>query len=94
MYKFGLSVRAYNEGRKFGLPHFEDWHKTPENVMRLACIEAGKLVLQHHRGKKTAIELFRAGGLGALNIINAIPDFDANRIHELCEKYDYTLHNW
>lgn len=96
MFKFSLSVRAYNEGRKFGLPRFEDWHRTPDSVMRLACKEAAIRVLAHHRGKKTAVELFRASGMGVYNIAMLMTGegLDYDRIIELCEKYDQDLHQW
>ena len=95
MFKFSLSVRAYHEGRKYGVINVEDWHKTPDNVMSLACFEAAKAVLRHHRGKKTAIELFRASGMGIYNIALLMTGegVTIDRIRELCNSFDNRLHD-
>lgn len=94
MYKFSLSVRAYHEGRKHGLPAVDDWPRTPASVMRLACKEAAISILTNHRGKKTAVELFRASGMGIYNIAlwMAGKGMDIDRIRELCERFDNGLH--
>lgn len=95
MFKFSLSVRAYHEGRKFGLPCFEDWHRTPDNVMELACKEAAIRILAYHRGKKTAIELLRASGMGIYNIALLMTgeNVTVDRIRELCNSFDNRLHD-
>lgn len=96
MFKFSLSVRAYYEGRKYGLPAVDDWPRITERAMRSACEEAAINILANHRGKKTAVELFRASGMGVYNIVlwMAGEGIDIDRIRELCDKFDLTLHGW
>jgi len=95
MFKFSLSVRAYHEGRRYGLPCVDDWFRTPDEVMSLACRLAAEQILAHHRGKKTAIELFRASGMGVYNIALLMVDegVTVERIAELCNSFDSRLHD-
>ena len=94
MYKFSLSIRAYNMGRRYGLPRWEDWSSLPAEEMQAACIKAAENVLAYRRGKKTAVELFRAGGLGVYNIalIMCGEDFPIEKIRMVCDKVDFELH--
>lgn len=94
MYKYSISVRAYNVGRKYGLPHFEDWNRLPSEVMRAACLKAADSVLADGRGKKTAVELYRAGGLGVYQIalIMCGENVGIDYIRALCERFDKLLH--
>ncbi len=94
MFKFSLSVRTYYEGRKHGLPCVDDWFRTPDSVMALACKEAAIQVLAHHRGKKTAVELFRASGMGVYNIAlwMAGEGMTIEQIAKLCNSFDSSLH--
>ena len=90
MFKFSLSVRAYNTARKFGLPHFEDWNRLPSEAMQAACLKAADNI----RGKKTAVELYRAGGLGVYQIAQIMhsEDVSIDCIRALCERFDKMLH--
>lgn len=94
MYKFSLSVRSYNIGRKYGLPYFEDWDKLPSEIMQAACLRAADNVLANRRGKKTAIELYRAAGLGVyqIGLIMCGEGVDIDYIRKLCERFDKNLH--
>lgn len=94
MYKFSVSVRAYHTGRKFGLPSFEDWSRLPSEVMQAACLKAANSVLANQRGKKTAIELYRAAGLGVYQIavIMCGEGVDVDYIRKTCERIDKNLH--
>lgn len=94
MYKFSLSIRAYQTGRRYGLPCLEEWNTLPAGEMQTACIKAAESVLTNHRGKKTAVELFRAGGLGVYNIalIMCGEDFPIEKIRMVCDKVDSELH--
>lgn len=96
MFKYAMSVRAYHEGRKYGLPCVDDWFRTPDNVMALACKEAAIQVLAHHRGKKTAVELFRASGMGVYNIalLMTVEGMTVEQVTELCNRFDQSLHHW
>lgn len=94
MYKFSLSVRAYHMGRRYGLPNWEEWTTLPAEAMQAACIKAAENILAHRRGKKTAIELFRAGGLGVYNIalIMCGEDITLEQVRAVCDKVDSELH--
>lgn len=94
MYKFSLSVRAYHTARKYGLPHFEDWNKLPSEVMQAACLKAADGVLANKRGYKTAIELYRAAGLGVYNIalIMCGEGIGFDKIRMVCDQVDTRLH--
>lgn len=94
MYKFSLSIRAYHMGRLYGLPNWEEWTVLPAEEMQAACIKAAESVLANRRGKKTAVELFRAGGLGVYNIalIMCGEDFTIEKIRMVCDKVDSELH--
>lgn len=94
MYKFSVSVRAYHIGRKYGLPSFEDWDRLPSEVMQAACLKAADSVLANQRGKKTAIEFYRAGGLGVYQIavIMCGEGVDVDYIRKTCERVDKNLH--
>lgn len=94
MYKFSVSVRTYHTGRKYGLPSFEEWNKLPSEVMQAACLKAADSVLANHRGKKTAIELYRAAGLGVyqIGLIMCGESVDVDYIRKTCEYYDKYLH--
>lgn len=94
MYKFSVSVRAYHVGRKFGLPAFEDWDKLPSEVMQAACLKAADSVLANQRGKKTAIELYRAAGLGVyqIGVIMHAEGVGVDYIRKTCEYVDKNLH--
>lgn len=94
MYKFSLSVRAYHTSRRYGLPSFEEWNKLPSEVMQAACLKAADSVLANRRGKKTAIELYRAAGLGVyqIGLIMCGEGVDVDYIRKTCEYYDKYLH--
>lgn len=94
MYKFSLSVRAYHTSRRYGLPSFEEWNKLPSEVMQAACIKAADSVLANQRGKKTAIELYRAAGLGVyqIGLIMCGEGVDVDYIRKICERVDKNLH--
>lgn len=94
MYKFSLSVRAYHTGRLYGLPCWEDWNALPAEEMQAACIKAAESVLAHRRGKKTAIELYRAGGLGVYNIalIMCAEGITLEQVRMVCNQIDTRLH--
>lgn len=94
MYKFSLSVRAYHTGRKYGVPCFEEWSRLPSETMQAACLKAADSILARRRGKKTAIELYRAGGLGVyqISLIMCGEDVDVDYIRKLCERFDKMLH--
>ena len=94
MYKFSLSVRAYHTGRKYGLPSFEEWDRLPPEVMQAACLKAADSVLANRRGKKTAIELYRAAGLGIyqIGLIMCGEGVDVDSIRRTCERFDKNLH--
>lgn len=92
MFKFSLSVRAYHIARCFSFPHWETWASIPADTMRRACLYAGERTLANHRGIKTAIELFRASGLGVYQIHQYIPTRDIEWVRNQCERYDGSLH--
>jgi hypothetical protein len=94
MYKFSLSIRAYHMGRRYGLPDWEEWTALPAEDMQAACIKAAESVLANRRGKKTAIELYRAGGLGVYNIalIMCGEDITVEKIRMVCDRVDQQLH--
>lgn len=94
MYKFSLSVRAYHTGRKYGLPCFEDWNRLPSEVIQAACLKAADSVLANRRGKKTAIELYRAAGLGVyqIGLIMCGEGIDVDYIRKICGRVDKNLH--
>lgn len=91
MYKFSLSVRAYHTARRYGLPRWELWNELPAETMRAACLEAAHAVLAHGRGKKTAAELYRAGGLGVYEIAR-ITGLDLDIVRRDCGRFDQRLH--
>lgn len=95
MYKFSLSVRAYHTGRRYGLPCWEEWATLPAEDMQAACIKAAESVLANRRGKKTAIELFRAGGLGVYNIalIMCGEGVTLKQVRMVCNRIDSELHD-
>lgn len=94
MYKYSLSVRAYHTGRKYGLPSFEEWDKLPSEVMQAACLKAADSVLANRRGKRTAIELYRAAGLGVyqIDLIMCGEGVDVDYIRKICGRVDKYLH--
>lgn len=94
MYKFSLSVRAYHIGRRYGLPCFEDWNRLPSEVMRAACLKAADNILANQRSKNTAIELYRAAGLGVyqIGLIMCGEGVDVDYIRKICGRVDKNLH--
>lgn len=92
MFKFSLSVRAYHTVRRFGFPHWENWATLSADTMRAECIRAGENVLAYNRGIPTAIELFRAGGLGVYQIHQYMPCRDIQWVKNQCERLDPFLH--
>ena len=94
MYKFSLSVRAYHIGRRYGLPSIEEWATLSDSAMRWACYKAADSVLANRRGKRTAIELYRAAGLGVYNIgsIMCGEGVDIDKIRMVCSQVDQRLH--
>ena len=92
MFKFSLSVRTYHIGRIYGVPHWETWASISADTMRRTCLYAGERTLINRRGTKTAIELFRAAGLGLYQIQSYIPERSLDWIRHECERYDYQLH--
>jgi hypothetical protein len=95
MYRFSLSVRAYHTGCRYGLPHWKDWNALSANEMQTACIKAAESVLANRRSKKTAIELFRAGGLGVYNIalIMCGEGVTVEQVRMVCDRIDSKLHD-
>lgn len=92
MFKFSLSVRAYHTARRFSFPHWETWASLSADTMREACLRAGENVLVYNRGVPTAVELFRASGLGVYQIHQYIPTRDIEWVRNQCEQYDGSLH--
>jgi hypothetical protein len=94
MYKFSLSVRAYHAARRYGLPSFEEWGALPADTMRAACLKAADSVFASRRGYRTAIELYRAAGLGVYNIglIMCGAGIDINKVRMICNQVDKRLH--
>ena len=94
MYKFSLSVRAYHTGRKYGIPCFEEWNRLPSEVMQAACLKAADSVLANRRGYRTAIELYRAAGLGVYNIglIMCGEGVGIDKVRMVCNQVDVRLH--
>lgn len=94
MYKFSLSVRAYHNARRYGLPCFEEWAAMPDDTMRAACLKAADSVLANRRGYRTAIELYRAAGLGVYNIglIMCGEGVDIDKVRMVCNQIDERLH--
>lgn len=94
MFKFSLSVRAYNHARRYGLPNYEEWATIPAEDMRGYCFRAAESVRINHRGKKTAIELYRAASLGvhAIARLMSAEDVSLDRVRSQCEWYDKQLH--
>ena len=97
MFKFSLSVRAYHTGRLYGLPCWEEWKALPAETMQAACLRAADEVLAHGRGKRTAIELYRAAGLGVYNIawrmIDAHAGLPLRQVRMICNQVDTRLHD-
>ena len=94
MYKFSLSVRAYHMGRRYGLPCFEEWTTLPADIMREACRKAADSVLANKRGHRTAIELYRAAGLGVYNIglLMCGEGVGIDKVRMVCNQVDQRLH--
>ena len=94
MYKFSLSVRAYHMGRRYGLPCFEEWTTLSADTMREACRKAADNVLTNRHAKKTAIELYRAAGLGVYNIglIMCGEGVSIDKVRMVCNQVDQRLH--
>lgn len=94
MYKFSLSARAYHTARRYGLPSVDDWASLSDSAMRWACYKAADSILANRRGKKTAIELYRAAGLGVYNIASIMcgEGVDIEKIREVCDWVDQRLH--
>ena len=94
MYKFSLSARTYHIARRYGLPSVDDWASLSDSAMRWACYKAADSILANRRGKKTAIELYRAAGLGVYNIgsIMCGEGVDIDKIREVCDWVDQRLH--
>lgn len=94
MYKFSLSVRAYNHARRYGLPHFEKWSAMSDDTLREACLKAADSVLANKRGYRTAIELYRAAGLGVYNIglIMCGEGVNIDKVRMVCNQVDERLH--
>lgn len=92
MYKFSLSARAYHTARRYGLPHFEEWSTLPADTMREACRRAADSVFANKRGLRTAIELYRAAGLGVYNISLTMYCVDLDKIRMVCNQVDQRLH--
>ena len=91
MFKFSLSVRAYNNARRYGLPCLDEWAALSNEALQKACRKAADSVLAHGRGTRTAIELYRAAGLGVYNI-GLIMGGDIERIRTICTQIDERLH--
>lgn len=84
MYKFTVSVRADNIGRK----HQYDF------TTAAGCIAAANDLLTHPcsgAGKGTITELFRAGGLGVYQIAARLSK-NPEEVRVRCERLDYALH--
>ena len=79
------SVRAYNILRKARMQvnDAEDALAFADYLVNMGFPWGG--------GKKTAIEFYRAGGMGIYAIHDRVGG-DLQRIRNLCEIYDYTLH--
>ena len=96
MFKFALSVRAYNYGRRYGdLPYYEDLWAMPEAEAQEACLKAGLALRQKGKMDKQAVELFRAAGLGLYNIYELfllVVTDDTAKIRKAVEDYDRRLH--
>ena len=94
MYKFSLSVRAYSHARRYGLPSFEEWAAVSDDTLRKACHKAADSVLANKRGHRTAIELYRAAGLGVYNIglIMCGEGVSIDKVHMVCNQVDERLH--
>ena len=94
MFKFNLSVRAYHHARRYGLPSYELWTAIPAEDMRGCCFRAAESVRINHRGKMTAIELYRAAGLGvhAIAHLMSAEGVSLDRVRSQCEWYDKQLH--
>lgn len=94
MYKFSLSVRAYHMGRRYGLPRFEEWTILPADTMQEACRKVADSVLANKRGYRTAIELYRAAGLGVYNIglLMCGEGVDIDKVRMVCNQVDQRLH--
>ena len=84
MYKFSFSVRTYHIGQRRGY-----------NLTTAAgCIAAANdLIIHPHTGagKKTIIELYRAGGLGVYQIAARI-EKNPEYVKSVCERFDRMLH--
>lgn len=92
MFKYALSVRAYNRGRKFGLPYFENWSRSAR-FMPEFCRYAGMENWNAKGGLKTSVELLRAGGAGVYTIYRLLNrPAPLDRIREMCAHFDRTLH--
>ena len=97
MFKFALSVRAYNEARKYGhLPAYTDWRACDDEALRLACAWAGLDAFYKKGRLKTGCELLRAGGYGVHAIYTLAyyghKTVTLDEVRALCEKYDKSPH--
>lgn len=91
MYKFSFSVRTYNVARTLGFPPIHEWDYIPYDEMTKLCHTAGHLVMEKRKGKKSAMELLRAGGLGVY-AISKVVDLPTDTVRLYCEMYDEGLH--
>lgn len=92
MYKYSFTVRGYNVGRRYGLPHYSEW-QARANEMPALCLAIGDSILRHKKGLKTAAEMYRAAGLGVYEIFNRLEgQISLERLKALCSDLDYELH--
>lgn len=85
MYKFAVSVRAYNIGVRRGY----------DLNTAAGCIAAANDLIKHPcsgAGKRTITELYRAGGLGVYQIAKLVGK-NPEDVRKLCAIFDYILHN-
>lgn len=96
MFKFSLSVRAYYNGVRYGLPDFEDWADLSAEELQEACAYSGTTVLRYNRGLRTGVELLRASGLGVYDIHKWTKLYGyghtVEEIRSLCDRFDNSLH--
>lgn len=92
MYKYSFTIRGYNVGRKYGLPHYSEW-QARTNEMPALCLAIGDSILRHKKGLKTAAEMYRASGLGIYEIFNRLEgQLTLERLRKLCNDLDHRLH--
>ena len=92
MFKFWVSVRAYNMGRRYGLPMIDYWSYYSDKELQEMFAATGYAVLNAKRGLKTGAELLRAAGFGCSQIA-AITHSDMRTVKAWCEVWDMRLHN-